>query len=93
MAFLSLLVGWKVFENVHVNFLPVGHTHEDIDQMLSRFALHNRLHNATTSTDLLNNCKNAFYPVPLTGNVGSQANIKDAIDQHPDFTKFKDITE
>ena len=38
-AFLSLLVEHGVFERIYVCFLPVGHTHEDIDQMFSRFAM------------------------------------------------------
>ena len=32
-AFLSLLTTMRVFEIVEVGFLPVGHTHEDIDGM------------------------------------------------------------
>ena len=39
MSFLSLLVGHGVFEECVVSFLPVGHTHEDIDQLFSRFAV------------------------------------------------------
>ena len=93
LAFLALLVGWKVFENVYVNFLPVGHTHEDIDQMFSRFAIYNRVHDATTPTDLLNNCREAFYPRPLPGHIENQANIKEAIDQTPGFVRFENITE
>ena len=38
LFFLGLLVGWKHFRKVKVSFLLVGHTHEDIDQMFSRFA-------------------------------------------------------
>jgi hypothetical protein len=39
MAWLALLVENGVFERIYVCFLPVGHTHEDIDQMFSRFAI------------------------------------------------------
>ncbi len=31
LAFLSLLIACKVFEEVQLGFLVVGHTHEDID--------------------------------------------------------------
>jgi hypothetical protein len=34
-AFLSFLVLRGIFEEIHVNYLPVGHTHEDIDQLFS----------------------------------------------------------
>jgi hypothetical protein len=34
-SFLSYLVERGVFESIEVNYLPVGHTHEDIDQVCS----------------------------------------------------------
>lgn len=37
-AFLGLLVELKVFQEVFVNFLPVGHTHSDIDQKYSVYS-------------------------------------------------------
>ena len=36
-AYLSLLVAKGVFKIVHLGFLMVGHTYEDIDEMFSRF--------------------------------------------------------
>ena len=39
-GFLHYLVLKGVFDNIYVSFLPVGHTHEDIDQMFSRFAMY-----------------------------------------------------
>lgn len=35
-GFLGYLVQLGVFKVIVVSFLPVGHTHEDIDQMFSR---------------------------------------------------------
>ncbi len=46
IAYLGLLVGWDVFEEVILSFLPVGHTHEDIDQLFSRIATYLRRHDA-----------------------------------------------
>ena len=37
-AYLSLLVAKGVFKTVHLGFLMVGRTHEDIDAMFSRFS-------------------------------------------------------
>ena len=37
-AYLSLLVARGVFKTVQLGFLMVGHTHEDIDAMFSRFS-------------------------------------------------------
>jgi hypothetical protein len=33
MAYLSLLVHRKIFKEIEISFIPVGHTHEDIDQL------------------------------------------------------------
>jgi len=38
-GYLSLLVEYGVFESVEVSYLPVGHTHEDIDQFFSRISV------------------------------------------------------
>ena len=35
LAFCSLLLKWKLFDEVTLSFLPVGHTHEDVDQIFS----------------------------------------------------------
>ena len=39
VAFCELLVYFKVCKEIYINFLPVGHTHEDIDQFFSRLAM------------------------------------------------------
>ena len=59
-AFLALLVHHNVFDKVIVSFLPVGHTHEDIDQMFSRFAQYLRTHNARSRAEMANAMRNAF---------------------------------
>lgn len=33
MAYLGDLVARKIFRDIYISFLPVGHTHEDIDQV------------------------------------------------------------
>ena len=38
-TFLAALVASGMFQTVYVNYLLVGHTHEDIDQMFSRFSI------------------------------------------------------
>ena len=40
ISYLSLLVEIGMFDLIKMSFLPVGHTHEDIDQAFSRIALH-----------------------------------------------------
>jgi hypothetical protein len=34
-GFLAMLVERGIFKEIEVNFLPVGHTHEDIDTVFS----------------------------------------------------------
>jgi len=37
-AYLKSLVDCGIFDHIYLNFLPVGHTHCDIDQLFSRVA-------------------------------------------------------
>ena len=37
MAYLSYLIKCNIFDNIEMNFLPVGHTHIDIDAMFGNF--------------------------------------------------------
>ena len=46
MGYLGMLVDHGVFEKVVLSFLPVGHTHEDIDQFFSRVAVYMRKESA-----------------------------------------------
>ncbi len=39
LAYCHWLVYNKVFRSITISFLPVGHTHEDIDQMFSTFVI------------------------------------------------------
>ena len=59
-AFLALLVHHNVFDKILVSFLPVGHTHEDIDQMFSRFAEYLRGHNARSRAEMADAMRRAF---------------------------------
>ena len=49
-AYLSLLIEYGVFISIEVSYLPVGHTHEDIDQFFSRISVWLRCTNAHTWT-------------------------------------------
>ena len=60
MGFLDLLVEFGVFEIIYLSFLPVGHTHEDIDQMFSRISLWLRHNNVFSRPALTNAIRCAF---------------------------------
>ena len=59
-AFLALLVHHNIFDKIVVSFLPVGHTHEDIDQMFSRFAEYLRCHCALSPDEMARCMRSAF---------------------------------
>ena len=39
LGFLSLLVKLGIFRKVKLGFLRVGHTHEDVDRVFSRYVI------------------------------------------------------
>jgi hypothetical protein len=56
LAFLSLLVKMQLVQNIYLHFLPVGHTHEDIDQLFSTLqndAKRRSLHTVESLHDLI----------------------------------------
>ena len=53
MAFLSLLIAWDVFEEIHADFLLVGHTHEDIDAYFSQLSKASKNKNMFVLADLM----------------------------------------
>eukprot|EP00058_Branchiostoma_floridae_P005491 XP_002590979.1 hypothetical protein BRAFLDRAFT_69470 [Branchiostoma floridae] len=54
LAFLDMLVHMRIFREIQLSFLMVGHTHEDIDQMFSRVADKLRHQEAHTPEQLIN---------------------------------------
>jgi hypothetical protein len=86
MAYLGELVRAGVFSEVYVSFLPVGHTHEDIDQMFSRFAMAIRVHDTVhvTMDEMAEVFTQAYLTVegfrPAVSTVHSVANISDHVD-------------
>jgi len=46
LGYLACLVQWGLFSQVYISFLPVCHTHEDVDQYFSKVAGYLRTHDA-----------------------------------------------
>jgi hypothetical protein len=61
---------------IEVSFLPVGHTHEDIDQFFSRIAVYLHYHNAITIGQLLEAVSNSVVPNPIAKKLVNIANFK-----------------
>lgn len=79
-GFLGLLVYMAVFDKVIVGFLPVGHTHEDIDQFFSRIAMFMRKHGAMTREEFGVCVQNSYTKngmSPIVRHWDSVANISD----------------
>ena len=64
-AYLSLLTAREVFEEVHLGFLMVGHTHEDVDAMFGHFSERLMHHPAYTLPDLMALLMKARKPNPI----------------------------
>ena len=65
MAYLFALCDAGVFQEINVSFLPVGHTHTDVDQMFSRFSKHLQNANALTRQELLQECCKGFENIGI----------------------------
>jgi hypothetical protein len=64
LGFLHCLVEEKVFTKIKLSFLPKGHTHEDVDQMFSRFSVRLKGRHVVTIDDLHDVFKNGYDPTP-----------------------------
>ena len=60
LSYLSLLIELGVFSKIKMSFLPVGHTHEDIDQAFSRIAVYLNQHDAYTYDEFVSCIRNSF---------------------------------
>ncbi|XP_053381316.1 uncharacterized protein LOC123543812 [Mercenaria mercenaria] len=54
LGFLELLVTEQIFKEVYMSFLPVGHTHEDVDAAFSKISEKLKVKDAETIPQLVN---------------------------------------
>ena len=77
-CFWSLLVANKIFREVYVNFMIIGHTHDDIDALFGRWSMALK--------------KESFPTIPLLMksfmDVEAVPTIPHLIEEVPDFKKF-----
>jgi hypothetical protein len=89
-AYCQLLVKWNVFKRVYISFLPVGHTHEDIDQFFSRISVYLRKNDAMSRT-MLGRCIIAAFMKygrrPIVKHWNSIANISGWLDKYVRIAK------
>ena len=65
-----------LFQEVEVNFLPVGHTHCDIDQLFSRISVHLYGNNRFNFKDLLHTARKACSLIKYADRLYGFANWK-----------------
>ena len=97
IAYCSWLVKTGVFKKIKIGFLIAGHTHENIDQMFSRFSIRLRRKECFTLPELMKVAEECFTPVPkfiLTTEIPNIAEWLDGItyDQDSIQNKMKNIT-
>ena len=71
MTYLSLLVEKGLFRKIKVNYLLVGHTHEIIDQVFSRFSVLLRKTTCLTLQELMDAGEKSYTPSPTVSHVQS----------------------
>ena len=60
MSYLDALVRWGVFDEIEAGFLPVGHTHCDVDQAFSSTSNRLDTHDAITLEDMHNELRTCY---------------------------------
>ena len=74
-CYLECLVAWGVFLEVQVSFLPIGHTHADIDQAFSCTSRRLHCYNAATMDDLIGELRLSYTPEPSVCRMNHVANF------------------
>ena len=95
MAFLAYLVLMGVVRRAYINFLPVGHTHEDIDQFFSRLSVYLRHNDAPDVPGLLHaltRCYTKYGKRPIAVPWTKVANISAYLGLHTTKNLSLDIT-
>ena len=53
-----------VFSQIQLDFLPPGHSHDDIDQVFSKFSKKLKRVDARTVSEMVEACKSSYSPTP-----------------------------
>lgn len=95
LAYLECLVAWGVFAEVQASFLPIGHTHADIDQTFSCTSGRLKTHDAITLSDLMKELKLSYTPSPTVTEMTNVVNFsglcrqENCIRNVRNFTRFR----
>jgi hypothetical protein len=85
VAFCSWLVQRGVFDMIEMSFLPVGHTHNECDQVASRISLACRHSDILTRDQLMDVMEQCYTPTPIVQHLDAVADFKSLINpEHKD---------
>ena len=94
ISYLSLLIEIGMFDLIKMSFLPVGHTHEDIDQVFLRIAVHLNRHDAIDMDEFIHAVEESFVKdetKPEVSIIGAAFDFKNFLkDRLPDMSKWTD---
>lgn len=94
-SYAESLVAWGVYEEVFVSFLPIGHTHADIDQTFSCTSRRLKTNAAVTMEDLMDQLRKSYTPEPHVSRMLHVANFsglckqEDCIGRVEPFSQYR----
>lgn len=80
LGYCGFLAQCGVFESIELSFLPVGHTHEDIDQMFSCFSNYLKQHDAPSVASFMDCVSNGYNPNPKASRIKEIADFKSILE-------------
>ncbi len=92
-SYIESLIHWNIFDQVEVSFLPVGHTHEDIDQTFSRTSDRLRCNNAITLRDLHHELKQVYNDQTSVVSMKNVANWSGLCEKESCLTNIKNFSK
>jgi hypothetical protein len=63
LGLLAMYIEMGLFQQIYVNFLPVGHTHAKVDQRFSRISVHIRAADLPTMPDMIRKLEGTDPPL------------------------------
>ncbi len=81
LSYLDALIQWSVFDCIEVGFLPIGHTHCDVDQAFSSTSQRLRYHDAVTLSDLQHEVSLCYNEKTTVSSLKQVANWSGLCDQ------------
>ncbi len=92
-SYLECLIRWNLFDEIQVDFLPVGHTHEDIDQTFSRTSDRLRCNDAITLDDLYSELRQVYNKHTSVGSMNNVVNWSGLCENTSCLTGIKNFSK